>query len=110
MNFDPWITAPVGRGSASKKKIARLAGRDPQSGKAYVLVKLHDWGGRAIYLYNLVTGEMRHIPRPSEEVWNRYWHAGTEIIHPGKIQVTNVTAWVEYGKEEARKLGLKIEV
>jgi hypothetical protein len=116
MNFDPWLTAPVGRGSTSKKKIARLAGKDPQSGKVHVLIKLHDWSGRAIYIYKLTTEDseppemrMRHIPQPSEEEWNRYKDAGIEIPHPGKIQATDVTSWVNYGKQEAIRRGLRVE-
>jgi hypothetical protein len=116
MNFDPWLTAPVERGSTSKKKIARLAGKEPQSGKVHVLIKLHDWSGRAIYIYNLTMPapaaseqRMRHIPQPSDEVWNQYRQLGVEIPHPGKKQATDVTWWVNYGREEARRLGLKVE-
>ena len=115
MSFDPWSTAPVGRGSTSKKKIARLAGKDAQSDKVHVLIKLHDWSGRAIYIYNLAVAEsepperrMRHIPRPTEDEWNRYKQAGIEIPHPGKIQATDVTSWVNYGKQEAQRRGLKV--
>jgi hypothetical protein len=114
MHFDPWLTTPVGRGSASGKKVARLAGKD--SGRAHVLIELHDWSRRAIYIYNLTMPDttpdesrMRHIPRPSDEVWGRYGQLGVEIPHPGKIQATDVTRWVNYGSQEARRLGLKIE-
>jgi hypothetical protein len=116
LTFDPWLTAPVGRGSTSKKKIARLAGKDPQSGKVHVLIKCHDWSGRAIYIYNLTMAEseppekrMRQIPQPTEEDWNRYSQWGVQIPHPGKIQATDVTSWVNFGKQEARRLGLKVE-
>jgi hypothetical protein len=116
MTFDPWLTAPVGRGSTSKKKMARLAGKDPQSGKVHVLIKFHDWSGRAIYIYNLVGPDseppgnrMRHIPQPSDEIWNQYRQLGVEIPHPGKIQATDVTSWINYGKQEAGRLGMKVE-
>ena len=115
-SFDPWVTAPLGRGSTSKKKMARLAGKDPQSGKVHVLIKLHDWSARAIYVYKLVGPEtepsemrVRHIPQPSDEVWSRYRQLGVEIPHPGKIQATDVSSWVNYGKQEAGRLGLRVE-
>lgn len=115
MTFDPWLTAPVGRGSTSKKKIARLAGKGAESGRVHVLIKLHDWAGRAIYIYNLAMSDteaperrMRHIPKPSEEVWTQYSHLGIEIPNPGGIQATDVTSWVNYGRQEAQRRGLKI--
>ncbi len=115
ISFDPWLTAPVGRGSTSKKKVARLAGKDPSSRKVHVLIKLHDWSARAIYIYNLTMPDtepldrrMRHIPQPSDECWNQYRQLGIEIPHPGKIQATDVAKWVQYGKLEAQRRGLTI--
>ncbi len=115
MSFDPWFPDPLGRGSTSKKKVARLAGKEPESGKVHVLIKLHDWAGRAIYIYSLTMPDseaperrMRHIPQPSDEVWNQYRQVGIEIPHPGKIQAADVTKWVNYGKQEAQRRGLKI--
>jgi hypothetical protein len=109
-NTDPWLTAPVGRKSTSRKRVARLAGKEPGSDKVHVLIKLHDRAGRAIYVYNLVTGERRHIPHPSEEIWEQYSHLGVEVPHPGDIQATDTTRWVAYGKQEAERRGLKVEV
>jgi len=108
MDFDPWVTGQIGRGSASKKKVARLAGKDPDSRRVHVLIKLHDWSGRAIYLYNLVNEEMRHIPRPSDEVWDQFSTAGVEVPHPGKIQADATEKWVEFGRQEAKRLGLEV--
>ena len=116
MQFDPWLSAPVERGSTTKKKMARLAGKEPHADKVQVLIKLHNWSGRAIYIYNLTMPDsappekrMRHIPQPSEEVWKRYEQLGVEIPHPGKIQATAVTQWVDYGRKVARTRGLKVE-
>jgi hypothetical protein len=113
--FDPWLTAPVARGSASKKKVARLAGKGLGSDKVHTLIKLHDWGGRAIYVYDITTSDsvplekrMRHIPKPSDEIWNQYAQAGIEVPHPGSIQATDVAKWVNYGKQEAQRHGLKV--
>jgi hypothetical protein len=116
MQFDPWLSAPVERGSTTKKKMARLAGKEPHADKVQVLIKLHNWSGRAIYIYNLTMPDsappekrMRHIPQPSDEVWNTYKQLGVEIPHPGRIQATNVTKWVNYGRQEAQSRGLKVE-
>jgi hypothetical protein len=108
-SFDPWLTAPVGRSSNSEKKVARLAGKEPGSGKVHVLIKLHDWAARAIYIYNLVSGEMRHISQPSDEVWDQYRQLGIVVPHPRGIQARNVTYWVNYGQQEAKRRGLKVE-
>lgn len=109
MTFDPWPSEPIGRGSSSKKKVARLAGKEPNSGKVHVLIKLHNWSGRSIYVYNLVASEIRQIPKPSDEAWNQYSQLGIEIPHPGKMQATDVTKWVKYGRQEAQKRGLKVQ-
>jgi len=116
MTFDPWIATPVGRGSANKKKMARLAGKESGTDKVHVLIKLHNWAGRAIYVYNLTMSDtespekrMRHIPRPSDEIWSQYSRLGIEIPHPGKIQSTDVTKWVKYARQEAKRHGLKVE-
>jgi hypothetical protein len=52
---------------------------------------------------------MRHIPQPSDDVWDQYTQLGIEIPHPGKIQASDVTHWVKYGKQEAQKRGLKVQ-
>lgn len=94
--------------------MARLAGRQP--GQVHVLVKLHNWSGRAIYLYNLTVPEtsppedrMRHVLNPSPEIWEQYCKVGVEIPHPGKMQAKDVNGWVSYAKREAKRLGLKVE-
>jgi hypothetical protein len=125
--FDPWLPA-LGGGRqhgrqrerlppnfnpqhTSKTKVARLAGKEPGSGKVHVLIKLHDGAGRAIYLDNLVTGQMRRISHPSDEVWNQYSYRklGIEILHPSDIRATDGTGWVAHGKKEAERRGLKVE-
>ncbi len=104
-SWNPWPPEPQRRRS-SGKKTARLVGTAP--GKVYVLVKLHDWKGRAIYLYNLLTNEMIHIPTPTQEEWDRYYSEGTQITHPGGIKAEDAIAWVEYAKQEAMRLGLTV--
>jgi hypothetical protein len=109
MPFNPWPSMRPTRGTASQKKIARLAGTEEGSGKVHVLIKLHDWAGRAIYLYNLLTEEeMIHIPRPTPEEWAQYSKIGVQIIHPGGIPADNAPEWIKYGRQEAQRRGLII--
>jgi hypothetical protein len=105
MGFDPWPGVPPSK-ARTDKKTARLVGKEP--GKVYVLVKLHNWAGRAIYLYHLLEGKMIHIPRPSDEQWKMYASEGVEIPHPGGIQATEADEWVRYGKKQAELLGLAV--
>src|ERR1700733_9561657 len=107
-NIDPWTAAPVGRSGDSKKKTARLAGKEEGAKKVHVLIKLHDWASRAIYLYNLAMADtepperrMRRIDKPSDEVWNMYSQMGLEVPHHGGKQATDVSFWVNYGREQA---------
>lgn len=106
-SWNPWPSAQQARSSSGGKKTARLIGTGP--GKVHVLAKCHDWAGRAIYLYNLLTDEMIHITKPSDEEWEQYHTAGVRISHPGGIQAGNAPAWVKYGKQETERLGLKLE-
>jgi len=105
-SWNPWPSARPTRSSSGGKKTARLVGT--ATGKVHVLVKLHDWAGRAIYLYNLLTNEMIYIPKPTQEEWDQYANAGTQITHPGGMPATDATAWVKYGKQEAKRLGLTV--
>jgi hypothetical protein len=93
-------------GRKSTKKTARLYGGEP--GKVSVLVKLHDLGGRAIYFYDLLTGEMHHKEKPSQEMWDRWNRQGLEIDHPIGINADSVADWVKYGRKEARRRGLTV--
>jgi hypothetical protein len=105
MAFDPWPSVPPSK-ARTDKKTARLVGKE--AGKVYVLVKLHNWAGRAIYLYHLLKKDMIHIARPSQQQWDKYASEGVEIPHPGGIQATDVEEWVRYGKEQAALLNLTV--
>ncbi len=105
MAFDPWPSLGPSK-ARTDKKTARLVGKEP--GKVFVLVKLHNWAGRAIYLYHLLNKEMIHIARPSQQQWDTYASAGVEIDHPGGVQATDVEEWVRYGKEQAALLKLTV--
>src|SRR4051794_18892888 len=99
-NIDPWAAAPIGRSGGGKKKSARLAGKEEGSNKVHVLIKLHNWASKAIYLYNLTMPDsagddrMRRIDKPSNDVWNLYSQMGVELPdHPGGVQATDVSFW-----------------
>ena len=97
----------VGHGGKSKKKTARLYGAEP--GKVFVLVKLHDLGSRAIYFYDLLTGEMHHKEKPSQEMWDRWQRQGLEIDHPSGMNADSIAEWVKYGRKEAKRRNLTVE-
>ena len=105
MVFEPWPSVPPSK-ARTDKKMARLVGKEP--GKVFVLVKLHNWAGRAIYLYHLLKKEMIHIARPTQQQWDKYTSEGVEIPHPGGVQATKVEEWVRYGTEQAALLNLKV--
>lgn len=105
--FDPWAEAGAAPRGEEAARTARLVGTEP--GKVKCLVKLHDYRGRAIYVYNLTTGEMRHIARPTDDVWANYSQAGTPCKHLPGVQAKDVATWIKHGKSEARRLGLSIE-
>jgi Protein of unknown function (DUF2442) len=92
----------------NRKKIAKLMETEEGSGKVDVLVKLHDWAGRAIYLYNLRTHDMIHIRKPTPQQWDKYSKSGVPIPHPRSLRASDVAAWVHYRKQEAKRRGLSI--
>jgi hypothetical protein len=106
--FNPWPSNPPTRGSTSQRRITRLVGKE--QGKVFVLVKFHNWSGRAIYLYNLLTkDEYFHIPRPTQEEWDQYMNApGVNIPRPPSMEATNAEGWIKFGKQEAARLGLTV--
>jgi hypothetical protein len=103
--FNPWPSLSPSQ-ARTKKKTARLIGKE--SGKVVVLVKLHDYRRRALYVYHLPQKKMVHIAQPSPQQWNQYATAGVEIPHPGGIQATDVDTWCRFGQEQAENLGLTV--
>jgi hypothetical protein len=115
-DIDPWTAAPVGRSGSAKKKSLRLAGKHAGSAKVHVLIKLHNWASRAIYVYNLAMPEsagdarMRRIDKPKDDIWDLFSQMGVALPgHPGGVPATKVDFWVDYGREQARLLGLTVE-
>ena len=108
MGISEEIEEEVGHGGKSKKKkTARLYGAEP--GKVSALVKLHDLGGRAIYFYDLVTGEMHYKEKPTQDMWDRWKRQGVEIDHPSGMSADRIADWVKYGRKEAKRRGLAVE-
>lgn len=107
MGVSEEIEEEVGPGRKSeKRKTVRLYGAEP--GKVSVLVKLHDLGSRAIYFYDLLSGEMHHTEKPSQEMWDRWKRQGLEIDHPGGMNADRIAEWVKYGRKEAKRRGLTV--
>jgi hypothetical protein len=94
------------RGKSKKRKTVRLYGAE--SGKVSALVKLHDLGGRAIYFYDLLSGEMHHTEKPAQEMWDRWNRQGLEIDHPSGMNADKTADWVKYGRKEAKRRGLTV--
>jgi hypothetical protein len=105
--FDPWEAASGSRKVAERKKTLRLAGNGAR--KAHILIKLHAWRGKAIYVYHLVRKAVKRVDKPTGGEWGLFSQLGTAIAYPSRDHPsTDVEYWVGYGKEQARKLGLKI--
>jgi hypothetical protein len=94
--------------TTSNRRIARLVGTTQGSGKVHLLIKLHDFFPRTIYIFNLLTGEMDQIARPSEEEWEKYSTAGIEIPHPDHLSLNDVDEWLDHAKGQATRLGLTV--
>src|SRR5947208_929338 len=109
MGFDPIPKNVPGR-SRIKKKIARLAG--PEPGTASAIVTLHDWLGRAVYIYPLIDRDDRQpfyrLDKPADADWNNYATAGVEVAYLPKVRADDPERWKAYGLEMAAKLGLRV--
>lgn len=107
--FDPWSAASKGRPTPDRKKALRLAGNAPD--KVHTLIKSHDWRGRAVYVYHLLkNGPPRVVRKPSSERWEQFTSAGAAIPYPDEDQESaNAEFWVKYAKEQAARLGLRVE-
>ncbi len=104
---DPSIAARARQ--ALPKKTLRLAGNSPTT--VDTLIKLHDWRGRAIHLYNLVTGKVRRIDKPNATEWASFSTAGVAIDPPSKDHdSTDAPWWIAFAKRQAARLGLTVEV
>ena len=114
--WNPWTDRCSNR-RPPRKKMARLVGTAP--GRVTVLVKLHDWGHRAIYVYNLLTGEARRVQcarrRALEAIldrWNRdstSWqdtgneHAGLDSLRQATSRAPPTYGWGVTGERTNKR-------
>jgi hypothetical protein len=76
-------------------------------------VKVHDYRGKAIYKYNLLTGEWFkeagvNTPDIDERI-REYDRVGHQIDHPGTISLNKADEWIAHALKEAKRLGLTVE-
>jgi hypothetical protein len=85
---------------AEPKKTVRLAGNGP--GKAYTVIKCHNWRGKAIYVYNLQKKALKRIDKPTDEEWDIFTQLGVQVAYPSPDHPSSdVGLWVQFGKEQA---------
>src|SRR5206468_1112018 len=96
-------------------KYAYLVGNGPKSNTVHLLVKVHDWDVKAVYIYDLVTPppEPKHISGADQPELLAKWMTrakrdGHQIPHKGRISVKKVQAWVQYAKAVAAKRRLTV--
>jgi hypothetical protein len=106
-SFDPWEAASNSRKLGDRKKTLRLAGNG--QGKAHVLIKCHDWRGRAVYVFHLIRNASKRIDKPTAEEWDRYSQLGVAVPYPSTDHTsTDIEHWVAFGREQAEKLGFRV--
>jgi regulator of replication initiation timing len=92
----------------AKKKRAYLVGEGTHPRRVDRLVKVHDFKGKAIYVYFLVPGKMEKAnPRNVEQQIAMYRQVGHEVTHPEK-PFEDVSFWVRHGRAEAARFGFAI--
>jgi hypothetical protein len=93
---------------AAKKKRAYLVGEGAHPRRVDRLVKVHDFKGKAIYVYFLVPGKMEKLDsRNLDQQIAMYRELGHEVKHPEK-PFDDVSYWVRYGRAEAARLGFAV--
>jgi hypothetical protein len=105
--IDPWEAASNARKVSERKKSVRLAGNGP--GKVHTLIKCHAWRGKAVYVYNLQKKAVKRIDKPTSEEWETFTQLGIPVPYPSPDHPSSdVDFWVQFGKEQAQKNGLKV--
>jgi len=109
MTFNPFAAdQPAGVGPSQKKR-AFLVGNKEKS--VHFLAKLALYRGQSINCYHLVTKERKKfggsVP-DFDRIRDEFMAKGIEIPYPHDIPEADVERWVEYGRSQAKKLGLGI--
>jgi hypothetical protein len=113
MPFDPFTAGPSGNIGREKKKRAFLVGN--AKGRVHFLVKMVLYRAQSINCYHLGTGERRQFlgrTTPTlkfDAIRDEFMKNGTEVRYPNDIPEGEVDRWVEFGKAEAKRLGLEIK-
>jgi hypothetical protein len=95
-----------------RDKRAYLVGAVPKGKSVQWLVKVHDFKGKSIYVYDLLSGAWGReadssTPDIDAEI-ARYGEIGHEIDHLS-IRLNGVSEWITHAQGEVRKEGLTIE-
>lgn len=98
------ITTPKSEG-----RLAFLVGSGPKSEKVHLIVKMAMWGQRSINRYDLIDRRrLKKINPASNTQIADFKSRGYEVKEPYHAE-TETSFWVDYGIEQATKMGLKVE-
>ena len=110
MIFDPFMSDRLHGAGNSQKKRAFLIGNKDKC--VHFLAKLTLYRGQSINCYHLVNGERRKLEGRStpnfDAVRDEFIAKGIDISSPNDIPESDVERWGEYGRSQAKKLGLVI--
>jgi hypothetical protein len=110
MIFDPFTADQSGSIGHEKKKRAFLVGN--AKGRVHFLAKMVLSRGQSINCYNLITNKRRKFEgrnTPNFDAIRDEFMKGIEVLpYPNDIPESAVDRWVEFGRAQAKKLGLEI--
>jgi len=86
---------------------AFLLGSRPGSGSVQKIVKIADWGGRSVNIYDLIDESREKLYPIPEADLRGYVERGVEIDEP-YIREESTAEWVRYGRDSAAKLGFQV--
>lgn len=105
---------PTRRGQIGGSKQAFLVGPEPLGKNVNQLVKVHDYRGKAIYVYHLLTEEWtKEADSSTRDIDARiayYRRVSHEIPHDGTIPLDQADKWCAIGIAEANRLGFTVVV
>ena len=101
-------------GGVEAARRAYIVGEGARANPVHLLVKVHDYRGRAIYVYDLATGrctqEADSDTPDIEARIARYREIGHPIKHPNNIPYSKAREWCAHARAEATRLGLGVVV
>ena len=111
---DDYYDGDASGGDSKHPMYAYLVGGTPKGTTVHILVKVHDWAAKAVYLYDLVTGSgPKHIAGSNEPQMVAQWmerakRDGHQIPHTGRMSFKKAHAWIQYAKAEAARRHLTV--